>query len=118
MPVLAGFLGSVIGSLAAFFGKYLTEKIALGLAAFLAWLAVLGVFVASVLLCLNSLYSVAGTGGPGGTGGVGWVRYFWMGLGMFIPSNAGAVMTCLGSVWVGTEVYKVRRTGIEVFGKP
>ncbi len=117
MPLLAGFLGSAIGSLAAFFAKYLTEKIALGLAAFLAWMAVLAVFVGSVLLCLNSLYAVAGNGGSGGSGG-DWVRYFWMGLGMFIPSNAGAVMTCLGSVWVGTEVYKVRRTGIQVFGKP
>lgn len=114
MPLLAGFLGSVIGSLGGFFAKYLTEKVAISLASFLAWMGVLTAFIASVHVCLTSLYSMVGSGGGGG---VGWLRYFWMGLGMFIPSNAGAVMSCLGSVWIGTEVYKIRKTGVQVFGK-
>ena len=79
-------------------------------------MGVLTAFIASVHVCLSSLYSMVGSGGGGG-GGVGWLRYFWMGLGMFIPSNAGAVMSCLGSVWIGTEVYKIRKTGVQVFGK-
>lgn len=114
MPLLAAFLGSVIGSLATFFAKFLVEKVAISLASFLAWLAVLTAFVLSVSACLSALQSFAGAGV--GTG-PSWFRLFWMGLGMFIPANAGAVMSCLGSVWIGTEVYKIRRTGIQVFGK-
>lgn len=115
MPLLAAFLGSAIGALASFFGKFLTEKVAISLASFLAWMSVLTAFILSVSACLNALYAVAGSGGGGG--GAGWLHYFWMGLGMFIPANAGAVMSCIGSVWIGTEVYKIRKTGVQVFGR-
>lgn len=114
MPILAAFLGSAITSLGAFFAKFMVERVAILLAAFIAWLAVLAAFVTSLLVCLHSLLStvqnVTASGGD-------WVRFFFMGLGMFIPSNAGAVMACLGSVWIGTEIYKIRKTGIQVFGK-
>lgn len=114
MPLLAAFLGSAIASLAAFFGKFLVERVAVSLASFLAWLGVLTAFIVSVSACLTALSNAVTSSVPSD---VGWLSFFWMGLGMFIPANAGAVLSCLGSVWIGTEVYKIRKTGIQVFAR-
>lgn len=114
MPLLAVFIGSIASALASFFARFLSFKVAIQLAAFLTWLGVLTAFVGSVYVCINSLYQVvANTGG----GGAGWVSKFWMGLGMFIPGNAGAVLSCMGSVWIATEVYKIRKAGIHHYSK-
>lgn len=113
MPLLAVFIGSIASALASFFARFLTFNVAIKLAAFLTWLGVLSAFVASVYVCINSLYQVVSNTG----GGAGWVSKFWMGLGMFIPGNAGAVLSCMGSVWIATEVYKIRKAGIHNYSK-
>ena len=119
MPLLATFIGSIASALVTFFARFLSYKVAIQLAAFTTWLAVITAFAVSVHVCLASLYGFVASPGGGGGGGVGgsWVRYLWMGLGMFIPANAGAVMSCIGSVWIATEVYKIRKTGIQNFSK-
>ena len=113
MPLLATFIGSIASALASFFARFLSFKVAIQLASFLTWLGVLTAFAATVHLCLESLHSLATPGG----GGAGWVQKLWMGLGMVIPANAGAVLSCVGSVWIGTEVYKIRKVGIHNYSK-
>ena len=114
MPLLATFIGSIASALAGFFARFLSFKVAIQLASFLTWLGVITAFAATVHVCLSSLYSMAAASGVGGPG---WVQKLWMGLGMVIPSNAGAVLSCLGSVWIATEVYKIRKAGIHNYSK-
>lgn len=118
MPLLATFIGSISSFLVGLFSRFLGFKAALQIASFLTWLGVLTAFIATVTVCLNSLYSMVQSGsGGGGSGGGNLLSYFFMGVGMFIPANAGAVLSCLGSVWIGCQVYKIRKTGIHNYSK-
>lgn len=114
MPLLATFIGSIATFLVGIFSKFLGFKAALQLASFLSWLAVLTAFIAAVSVCLNSLYNMVSSGVSGGPG---WLSNFAVGLGMFIPANAGAVLSCMASVWIGAQVYKIRKTGIHNYSK-
>ena len=114
MPLLATFIGSIATFLLGVFSRFLGFKVALQLASFLSWLAVLTAFVVAVSACLNSLYGFVAAGVAGGPG---WLARFAMGLGMFIPANAGAVVSCMGSVWIGAQVYNIRKVGIHNYSK-
>ena len=116
MPILATFIGSITTFLVGLFSRFLGFKAALQIASFLTWVGVLTAFVATVSVCLNSLYSMVQMGGGGGGGGA-LLSKFLMGVGMFIPANAGAVLSCMGSVWIGCQVYKIRKTGIHNYSK-
>lgn len=109
MPLLAKFIGAIASFFLGIFGRFLGYKAALKLASFLSWLAVLGTFITTVSVCLSSLHGMVSAGV---SGGAAWLSYFVMGLGMFIPANAGAVLSCMASVWIGAQVYKIRKTGI------
>lgn len=113
MPLLAGFIGSMVAGLAGFLARWIGFQAALKLASYLTWIAVATAFLASTFVCVSSLYGMI----SGGGGGSGWVRWFWIGLGMFIPSNSVAVMSCIASVWIATSVWKIQRVGIENFSK-
>lgn len=117
MPLLAKLLGSLAAALASFFSIFWSYHVALKLASYTAWIAVLGSFLTSVLICLNALYGlvVSATGGGGGGEG-GYMAYFWMALGVFIPSNAAAVISCIASVWVASSLYKIKKQGIHTYG--
>lgn len=115
MPLLATFIGWLASGLATFLATQMAYTTAFKVAAYVAWIAVAGVFLASVLICCSALYNMLS--GMSGGGGGGWTRYLWMGLGMFIPQNAGSVMACVASVWIATSVWKVQRIGIENFSK-
>lgn len=112
MPVLATFIGSMASALVELFSKFMGYKLALKFASYTTWLAVLAAFLISVYVCLSSLFGMVSSGGGGGGSG-DWVRLFWMGLGMFIPPNAGAVMSCIGSVWISTSIYRIQKHGIQ-----
>lgn len=114
MPVLATFIGSIASALVELFSKFMGYKLALKFASYTTWLAILAAFLISVYVCLSSLFGMAsGFSSGGGGGGASWVRFFWMGVGMFIPPNAGAVMSCIGSVWISTSMYKIQKDGIQ-----
>lgn len=115
MPVFATFLGSIASALATFFASFMSYKLALKLAAYTAWVTIFTAFLGSVYVCVSSLYSMV-SGFTGGGGGGGWMSYFLMGLGMFIPANAGAVLSCLGSVWIATGIYKFQKDGLAHYG--
>jgi len=114
MPLLAAFIGSLASGLATLFATQMAYTTALKLAAYVTWITVAGVFIASVFVCCNALYGMLGSFSGVGSG---WARYAWMGLGMFIPQNASAVMSCIASVWIATSVWKMQRIGIENFSK-
>lgn len=118
MPLLATFIGGLSSALVALFSQFMSFKVALKLAAYTAWMVVLVAFVVSVRICLDSLFSLVASlisGGGSGTA-ISWVSRFFMGVGMFIPANAGAVMACVGSVWIATSIYRVQRDGIHNYG--
>ena len=115
MPLFAKLFGSIATALAALFSQFLGFKVALKLAAYTTWIVVFTAFLVSVFVCVSSLLGMV-TSSVGSTTGGSWMVYFWMGLGMFIPSNASAIMACLGSVWIATSIYKVQKDGIMNFG--
>lgn len=117
MPLLAALIGSMASGLASFFATWIGYQAAIKLAAYITWIAVFTAFFAAVFTCVNSLYQMMAQSGGGGGGGAGWASYFWMGLGMFIPQNASAVMGCVASVWISTSIWKIQRVGIENFSK-
>lgn len=117
MPLLAKLIGSLAAALASFFSIFWSYHVALKLAAYTAWLGVLGAFLTSVLICLNALYGLVASATGGGGGGVGgYMAYFWMALGVFIPSNAAAVISCIASVWIASSLYVIKKQGIQNYG--
>jgi len=114
MPLLAAFIGSLASGLASLLATQMAYTTALKIAAYTTWITVAGIFFAAVLVCLSSLFSMM-TGSFGV--GAGWSRMFWMGIGIFIPGNASAVIACIASVWIATSVWRIQRVGIENFSK-
>lgn len=117
MPLFATFLGSIASALASFFARFMGFRAALKLAAYTTWLGIFTALLASVYVCLSNLYGmVDGLISGSASGGVGWIRYFFMAAGMFIPANAGAVVSCIASVWIATGIYKFQRDGLANYG--
>lgn len=117
MPLLAAFIGSLASGLATLLATQMAYTTALKVAAYATWITVAGVFFASVFVCCSSLYSMMSNAFGSGGGQNNWIHMFWVGLGMFIPGNASAVISCVASVWVATSVWRIQRVGIESFSK-
>lgn len=117
MPLLATFIGSLSSALVSLFSRFLSFKVALQFASYTAWIAVLSAFLLSVYVCLSSLFGMVGGLVPGGGLAGSMVSMFFMGVGVFIPANAGAVISCVGSVWIATSVYKIQKHGISNYSK-
>lgn len=123
MPLFASLVGAIATGFVNLFSTVLGFRLALKLAAYATWITVLGVFLGSVYICVSSLwgavtsfFSQYGTGLNLSSVWSAIVTGFGMGLGMLIPSNAGAVLACMSSVWIATNIYKVQRQGIHTFG--
>lgn len=114
MPLFATLFGSIASALVSLFARFVGFKTALKLAAYTTWIAVFTAFLIAVFVCVSSILSYVTSFGS--LGGFAWVRFFWMALGMFIPANASAVMSCVGSVWIATNIYRVQKQGIFGFG--
>lgn len=115
MPLFATLFGSAVTALVQLFGLFMSYRVALKLAAYTVWIAVFTALLVSVFVCVSSLLAMLTAGVGGGVGGA-WVQKFWVGLGMFIPSNAGSVIACVSSVWISTSIYSVQKQGIFGFG--
>jgi hypothetical protein len=117
MPLLAKLIGAIASGLVAVLGRFMLYSQALKYAAYGAWIVVMGTFLTTVYVCVSSLYSSAvGMISSSGVNG-GIASAFFMGLGMFIPANAGSVLACVSSVWIATNIYKVQKQGIFNFSK-
>ncbi|MGQ2998076.1 hypothetical protein [Variovorax sp.] len=117
MPLLAAFIGSMASGLATLLATQFAYTTALKIAAYTTWITVAAVFFASVFVCCSSLYSLMASSLSVGGGANNWVHMAWVGLGMFIPGNASAVISCIASVWIGTSIWRIQRVGIENFSK-
>lgn len=115
MKLFALFLGTLAQGFLALFSRFMGFKAALRLASYAAWITVLTTYAASVIVCVGSLASMVASA-SGGSGASEWLWRFWMGVGMFIPSNAGAVIACVGSVWIASSIYAMQRDGLVNFG--
>lgn len=116
MPIFAAMLLELCNAFAYFFARFMGVNAAIKLAAYSAWLFIVTSLLATVYVCITSIYTMvqnllAGAGG----GGDSWVGAFVMGLGVFIPSNAGAVLACVASVWIATNIYRVQSFAIGKF---
>lgn len=111
MPLFASLVLGMGNAFVTLFSKFLGIHAALRLASYLTFIAVTAAFVASVYVCVGGIltYLSSFTLGTGSSGN--WVGYFMMGLGMFIPANAGGVLTCIGSVWLGCNIYRLQAIG-------
>lgn len=118
MPLLAKLIAAIATGAIAVFSRFMSFSLALKFASYTAWIAVLTAYLASVYVCITSLRTmvVSFLGSTGGiNGGIG--SAFAMGVGMLIPSNAAGVLSCVASVWIATQVYKIQKDGIHNYSK-
>lgn len=114
MPLFSTFMASALSGLVGFLARFMTLQLAQKLAAYTLYITTTVGFLAAVFICLQSLFnsSVAATAALG----VSWTARFLMGLGMFIPANASAVVACVASVWIGCGIYKIQKQGLHNYG--
>lgn len=110
MPLFAQLFASIALGLANLFARWLTFGVSMKLAMYTTWMVTFSAFLVAVYVCINGLYAQVSTFSV--SSGASWERFFFVGLGMLIPSNAGAVIACVSSVWIATAVYKVKKQGI------
>jgi hypothetical protein len=65
------------------------------------------VFGAAITVCMTALlgYIASFAGVPGEIG-----HRFFQGVGMIVPSNAVAVVSCVGAVWIACVTYRFKLT--------
>ena len=104
MPLLAGVVSAAINGLIAFFGYFFAanEAIAWARRTFIISLGI--AWLAAIKVCMSALLSMISLSGL--------PDRFLMGLGMFIPANAAAVVACIGSVWLACVIYRLKVDGL------
>lgn len=119
MPLLANFIGVLAQFFAGFLSRFMAFGLALKYASWLAWSAVIVGYFVSVTVCMLAAKSAFGAalGALGPASSANWVGYFAVGLGMVIPPNAPALLACMATVWITTQVAKIQKQGIEQFSK-
>lgn len=119
MPLLANFVGVLAQFFAGLLSRFMGFSLALKYASWLAWSAVIAAYFTSVVACILAAKSafVAALGALGPASASNWVGYFGVGLGMVIPDNAPALLACMATVWITTQVVKIQKQGIENFSK-
>jgi len=105
MPLFATLVSGAINGLISFYSLVLGYQQAIAWARRTFIVLLMVAFFAAVKVCVGSLLGmVASSAIPSG---------FAMGLGMFIPSNAGPVLACLGSVWLACVTYRLKLDGLK-----
>lgn len=111
MPVFAAYIGSLFSGLVGVFAQFMSVQLAIKFAAYTAWIALTVAFVAGVVTCIQTMVDMLSMFANGS----GWWRWFFIGLGMFIPVNGAAIISCQGAIWIATNVYKLQKGAIEKF---
>lgn len=119
MPLIANFIGVIAQFFAGFFARFMSFGLALKYASWVAWSAVIVGYFTATLVCLAMVKGAFGSmlSGLGSASAENWVGYFGVGLGMVIPPSAPALLACMASVWIATQVAKIQKQGIEHFSK-
>ncbi|MEO8059057.1 MAG: hypothetical protein ABI671_12080 [Burkholderiales bacterium] len=108
MPIFAAFVGACMSGLMTFYGAMMTAQQAIAWARRTFIIALMAAFLIAVKVCVSSLLGMVAGAGSGGA----LPARFVMGLGMFIPSNAVAVLACMGSVWIACVVVRLKIDGL------
>lgn len=116
MPLFATLVMGLANGFYLVFGSFLAMKTAVKLAAFAALITIVSAFLVTVFICISALHTMIAGLLSGGGAGAEWISRFFMAVGMFIPANAGAVIACIGSVWIATSIYKFQRDAVLSFG--
>ena len=104
MPLFATLVAACINGLTTFYAAVMTYQQAIAWARRTYIIALGTAFMFAVKACVTALLGmVAGASLP---------SRFMMGLGMFIPSNAGPVLACIGSVWLACVIYRLKIEGL------
>lgn len=109
MPIFAQLIGTIAMGFANLFVRWFSFGLSMRLAVYSTWMITTTTFLAAVYICINALHDQLGTYAVGGGPAEAWVRFFFVGLGVLIPANAGAVLACVSSVWVGTGLYRIKK---------
>lgn len=109
MPLFAGVFISAMQGLIGFFATFMSYQLAVQWGRRVFIIAIMAAFFVAVQVCVSSLLGMVSVGPGGGP----LVSKFMMGVGMFIPANAGPVLACLGSVWLGCVVYRLKVDGLK-----
>ena len=105
MPLLGSLLVSLVGSLASFFVKYVSQKVAMGLASVATLAIMLGGLLALMRITINSI-------SPAIT-----ESNFGVGLGLAIPPNASACFTAWFTMWTATTLYVWKKKALDLFNQ-
>lgn len=104
MPVFAALVAACINGLTSFYGLMLAAQQAITWARRTFIIALLLAFCLAVKTCVQLLLSaISFSGLP--------VRVL-QGVGMFVPSNAVAVMSCLAGVWLACVIVRLKLDGL------
>lgn len=106
MPLLATLLVGWFNGAIAFAISVLTYQQGLAWARRLFILGLLAAFAVAVKVCVVALLTMLSGAQVGLPGRV------LMGIGMFIPSNAVAVLACMGSIWLAAFILRLKIQGL------
>lgn len=108
MPLLAAFIGGLLASIAEFFGKWLTIKTTIGLAA-VAMFATLT--VACMVIIASSINAILPSGGSGGA----VPHWFAVGFNLFMPTHFVAGIAGIISAKITVALYHWNVTNLKLF---
>lgn len=103
MPIFAQLVLSIWGALVGLYSTFFTYQTAVKWARITFVVALTVAWLVAVKVCLTALLGAAN----GATLGSMPSRVL-MGFGMFIPPNAAAILACMGAVWLGCFVFRLK----------
>lgn len=109
MPLFATLVSGLFNGLITFFGSFLAYDLAIKAARRTVIIGLMVAFFAAVGTSMSLLLQAVAS--MGGGGGDLW-EWFLMAVGMFIPHNAVAVLSCVSSVWVACVAYRLKMDGL------
>lgn len=107
MPLFATLVAACINGLVAIFGVMMATSEAIKWARRVFIIALMAAFCVAVKVCMSTLLGYIASFHAGGL-----PSRFMMGLGMLIPSNATAVLACMGSVWLACVILRLKMDGL------
>lgn len=116
MPLFAKLFGGFAAGLTALLSTIMGYQLALKLAAYTAWMVTLTAWITTMLICVRAMWNLVAAFFSGGGSWSTVSGAIAFGLGVIVPSNAGTVLACCSSVWLGTCIYKIQKHGITAFG--
>lgn len=104
MPIFAALFGACMSTLMTFYGSVMLAQQAIVWARRTFIIALMAAFLLACKFFVSTLLTMVSSANLPGR--------FVMGLGMFIPSNAVAVLALMGSVWIACLMLRLKIDGL------